>query len=325
LDDLDQEREALEDVVDEADGGLLVEGRVDAQHPQPGAVVDGGELVVLALGLGGAGQGGDELDVDLDLVAGQLLLGASPAPVQPLVALRGGQTVHVQPFEDPPHPRRRDTHVVVAAQVHRDLGRPEVVVAAQVDDLVHHVDVRLVRAAPGPAGTFIQAFLTEFVAATVPGVEGLAGDAVLAAGHGHIAGDFFGVVDDGQAASDLSIHLLLAHPVSVDVEDPKCQAPPSVLDLATWLAQRNNWMAAGQLQNADEVTLEGLPEPTVDDWRSRPPGRSRPSVSLVGPGPAEAGRRPGQALLVDSKAGPRRPGVLSKLLTCGRLRIMIGE
>jgi len=35
---------------------LLVAGRVDPQHPQPGAVVDGGELVVLTA-RGDAGQG----------------------------------------------------------------------------------------------------------------------------------------------------------------------------------------------------------------------------------------------------------------------------
>jgi hypothetical protein len=50
LDLLDLERKLLQDVVGELDGGALVEPRVDAQHSQPGAVVDGGELVVLAVG-----------------------------------------------------------------------------------------------------------------------------------------------------------------------------------------------------------------------------------------------------------------------------------
>jgi hypothetical protein len=34
-------------VVDEGDGSLLVAARVGAQHPQPGAVVDRGERVIL--------------------------------------------------------------------------------------------------------------------------------------------------------------------------------------------------------------------------------------------------------------------------------------
>lgn len=36
-------------MVEEADGCLLIVVRVDAQHPQPGAVVDRGVLVVTAL------------------------------------------------------------------------------------------------------------------------------------------------------------------------------------------------------------------------------------------------------------------------------------
>jgi hypothetical protein len=64
LDAFDAERELLEDVVDELDGGPLGDLRVDAQHPDAGAVVDGRELVVL---LARARQGGDEFHVDLGL------------------------------------------------------------------------------------------------------------------------------------------------------------------------------------------------------------------------------------------------------------------
>jgi transposase-like protein len=67
LDALGLERQAGEDLVDELDGGLLVVARVGPQHPQPGAVIDRGVLVVLAA----AGTNGlDELDVNLDAVAG---------------------------------------------------------------------------------------------------------------------------------------------------------------------------------------------------------------------------------------------------------------
>ncbi|MEU3743534.1 hypothetical protein AB0E78_41635 [Streptomyces sp. NPDC032198] len=47
LDDLDLERQALDDAVEELDGGGLVHRRVDPRHAQPGAVVDGSELEVL--------------------------------------------------------------------------------------------------------------------------------------------------------------------------------------------------------------------------------------------------------------------------------------
>ncbi len=47
LDDLHPERELLEHVVEELDGRGLVQSVVEPQDPQAGAVVDGGELVVL--------------------------------------------------------------------------------------------------------------------------------------------------------------------------------------------------------------------------------------------------------------------------------------
>ena len=119
LDDFDFEGQSPQDVVDELDGGLLIALRVDPQHAQPSAVVDRGELVVLAppprssrgtgraagsgagrAAGGGAGCGGgqrfDELDVDLDPVAGLLFFVALPLAVAPLVALRGGQPVETR-------------------------------------------------------------------------------------------------------------------------------------------------------------------------------------------------------------------------------------
>jgi hypothetical protein len=68
------------------DRRLLVAGRVDPQHPQPGAVVDGGELVVLAA-RGDAGQGRTNLTSIWNSVARQLFLVALPALVQTLVPL----------------------------------------------------------------------------------------------------------------------------------------------------------------------------------------------------------------------------------------------
>jgi hypothetical protein len=94
-----------------------------------GAVVDGGELVVL-LGLWGVGKRLDELHVDLDPVAGQGLLIALPAAVVALVPLGGGQAVELQPLEDAPDAGAADLHLVVAPEVHRDLGWAEVVVLA---------------------------------------------------------------------------------------------------------------------------------------------------------------------------------------------------
>ena len=96
------------------------------------------------------GDRGDELDVDLDALAGQLLLIPLPPPVLRLVPLRGRQPVHAQALEDPPHPGVTDLDVVVALEVHRDLGRAEVVVLPQVNDLPCDLGAGLVRAGLRP-------------------------------------------------------------------------------------------------------------------------------------------------------------------------------
>jgi hypothetical protein len=102
LDLLHPEGELLEEVVEELDGGVLVAAGIDPQHPQPGAVVDCGELVEA---FAGPADRGDELDVDLDLVARLGFLVPFPSLLMALMPLRGGETVQVEPFQDPPHPR----------------------------------------------------------------------------------------------------------------------------------------------------------------------------------------------------------------------------
>ena len=132
LDHLEPEGQLLEHVVDELDGGLLVEVVVDAEHAKAGAVVDRGELVVLAFGAAG---GRHELHVDLDSMPRLGLLVALPALLVALVALRRRQAAHIEALEDPPDPRRAHLDLVVALEIHRDLVGSEVVVLAQVDDL----------------------------------------------------------------------------------------------------------------------------------------------------------------------------------------------
>ena len=87
LDHLDSEGQFGEEIVEELDGGLLVAFRIDAQHPESGAVVDGGELVEA---FPGPTNRGDELDVDLDGVAGLGFLIPFPPFLLGLVLLRGG-------------------------------------------------------------------------------------------------------------------------------------------------------------------------------------------------------------------------------------------
>jgi hypothetical protein len=106
-----------------------------------------------------------------------------------LVTLGGGQAVELEPLEDAPDPGVADLHLVVALEVHGDLGRAEVVVLAQVDDLAHDLAAGGVGADLGPMGAVPEPVQAVGVIAAAPGVEALAADAVVAAGQRHVAGD----------------------------------------------------------------------------------------------------------------------------------------
>jgi hypothetical protein len=54
------------------------------------------------------GNGSRKLDVDLDPVAGGLILVALPAPVVAFVALRGGQSAHAEAVQDAQDPGLAD-------------------------------------------------------------------------------------------------------------------------------------------------------------------------------------------------------------------------
>ena len=126
LDLLDLERQFREHMVDESNCGLLVVGRVGAEHSQSGAVVDGCVLVV-ALLASGLPEWLNELHIDLQRMAWALLLVTLPPGLLAFVALRRRQPAQAEFVQDPPDSGRADGEVVVALQVHGDLVRPEMV------------------------------------------------------------------------------------------------------------------------------------------------------------------------------------------------------
>jgi hypothetical protein len=209
----------LAGVVDERDRGLLVAARVGAQYPQPGAVVDGGELVELAPPALLA-ERLDELHVDLQLVARALLLVASPTAVVALVALGGRESVHLESFQDPPHPGVADRHVVIAGEVHGDLGRAEVVLLAQPDDLLDHLGPGHPRRAVRPAGTFLQSVQAGGLVTAPPAVVALAADAVIAAGRRHVAAHLLDMTQHRKLALGPSLQLTFSHGDPLDLGDP---------------------------------------------------------------------------------------------------------
>ena len=146
---------------------------------------------------------------------GQLLLVTLPAPVVGLVLLRGRQSVHLQPLEDPPDAGIGDGDLVVPLQIHRDLAGSEVVVLPQVDDLPDHLGVGGIRAGPGSPGAALEPVDTLGVEASLPGVEQRTADAVVAAGRGDVPGDLLGMAEDRQPVPLLAVHVNLRYPGDV--------------------------------------------------------------------------------------------------------------
>jgi hypothetical protein len=131
-----------------------------------------------------------------------------------------------------------DLDVVVALEVHRDPGWPEVVVLAQVDDLAHDLGAGGLGADLGAVGAVPEPVQAVGVIAPTPGVEALAADTVVAAGQADVAGDLLSVAQDGQASLGHPEQLLLGHGVSSLVGDPKCQPSPSVPYVPAMMAVR---------------------------------------------------------------------------------------
>jgi hypothetical protein len=168
LNELYAKGQPLQDVIDELNGGLLVEPVVDLEDPEPSAVVD---CRVLVVPLAGAGERGYELDVDLDTVARLRFLIALPAILVPLVSLRAGQAIEAEAPEDSPDPTGADGDVVVALQIHRDPLRPEMVVLPKIGDLADHLLPGGVWAGVRALGTVPQTIVAELSIALEPDVK----------------------------------------------------------------------------------------------------------------------------------------------------------
>jgi hypothetical protein len=94
---------------------------------------------------------------------------------------------------------------VVPLEVHDDLLGAKVVVLPKVQDLPDDVDVGRVGAGFGPLGAGAQPVDAIELVAAVPDVVGLQADALVAAGHRDVTGDFLDVVDDRQASPRFSV------------------------------------------------------------------------------------------------------------------------
>jgi hypothetical protein len=136
LDHEHAKRQAPHDLIDEEAGRTLVAGVVDLEHPNPGAIIDRGELIEAAARSGDALQ---KLHVQLQAVPRLRLLVALPAPAVRLVLLIGRQPAHAVPRQDAMDGRDGDGNPVEPLQVRRDPAGAEVIVLPQVQDLADHI------------------------------------------------------------------------------------------------------------------------------------------------------------------------------------------
>jgi hypothetical protein len=235
LDFLDLDRQLGQDVIDEPDPGLLIVRREGLQHPQAGAVIDSGVLVV-ALLLAGLAEGFDELHVDLEGVAWALLLVAVPSGLAAFVSLRRRESVQADLLQDPPDPGGADRDVVIPLQIHRDLLRAEVILLAQPEDLFHDLRVGRCRGVVRGAGAVLQPLEPFLLIAFQPAVIGLPAHAVVAAARGDVPADFLNMPQHRELVIRPPLDRPLSrsgecfcHAVFLPNGRPECQQPPSVL------------------------------------------------------------------------------------------------
>jgi len=103
----------------------LVAGIVDLEHAEPGAVVDGRELIELLLG---PADPLEEFHIELQPKAGLGFLVSLPAAAVRAVFLIGRQPIHPVSHEHPVNTRHGQRHVMKASQIVRNLAGPKRVV-----------------------------------------------------------------------------------------------------------------------------------------------------------------------------------------------------
>jgi hypothetical protein len=138
-DRVDPEGELLNDILDEVDGILLGVAPIDLQRANTGGVINGRILeaadlpAVLSLER-------QELDIDLDVMTGHLLgVAMGMHRTSPHSARK---PVHPMPAQDAVHAGIGDLHPVVALEIPDDANGPQVVGAAQMEDLLDNLGRR---------------------------------------------------------------------------------------------------------------------------------------------------------------------------------------
>ena len=135
------ERKLLNDMINEVDRVCLRVFVVDLKCPDTCRIVDCGVLEPAHL-LAAFPLKGQELDVYLDVVTWNLLL--ISLGVKLSHACAPGQSIEAVAPENAVNPSIRDLDVVIARQVPDDPDRPQVILAAQIQNLLDDLVRRLI-------------------------------------------------------------------------------------------------------------------------------------------------------------------------------------
>jgi hypothetical protein len=111
---VDSKRQALDDIVREADRRALVAGIVDLQHPDSGAVIDRGELIQPSAR---AGDSPEKIDVHLQPVARLRFLVSLPALSLRAVLLIRREPAHAMLSQDSMHGGGRDRYPMKSLEI----------------------------------------------------------------------------------------------------------------------------------------------------------------------------------------------------------------
>lgn len=90
---------------------------------------------------------------------------------------------------------------MVALQIDRDLGRAEVVVLAEVEDLAHDLGLGRMRANQWPMRPLPEALWAELLIAAQPAIVRMPGDPEVPARHRSVAANLLDVLNNGKASS----------------------------------------------------------------------------------------------------------------------------
>src|SRR5580700_4459253 len=221
LDNEHSEGEPADNLVYEADGGLLIADVVDLEYADASAVVDRRKLVEA---LSRSGDPLQEFHVNLQAMPWLRLLVSMPGTTRRLTPYVGRQPAHPVADQDAVDRRARHMHLVKAIKITGNPAGPKAISLAQIQDLGDH------RAGSGSgkmqrrSGTIAETCLTVTLEPSFPFIEGLAREPIVPTSQSDPSRHLFGLTQHPQTPGYQSVLFILVHGLLLGWEkEPECQ------------------------------------------------------------------------------------------------------